>query len=183
MNAKYIFPVVVMILASSMLKAQIYMGKTCNISFFSSGPIEDISASNKTAKPIFNAVTGEITLSVTIKGFEFDKKLMEDDFNKKYMESDKFPYATFTGKVNEQIDYKKDGTYKATITGNLNMHGVDKKRTISGTVIIKGGEIFFNSMFNVALKDHNITIPTLAVQNIAEIVQVIINSALTEYKK
>ena len=183
MRAKYIFLTAMLMLTGIMLKAQIYIGRTCNISFFSSGTIEDISATNKTAKPIFNAVSGEVTIKVTIQGFEFDKKLMEEDFNKKYMESDKFPYATFTGKVNEQIDYKKDGTYKVTITGKLNMHGMDKNRTISGTVTIKGGEIYFNSMFNITLKDHNITIPTLAAQNIAEVVQVIIQSALIEFKK
>lgn len=182
MKVKYIFLAVIMML-SGIIQAQIYMGKTCNISFFSSGPIEDISANNKTAKPIFNAVTGDVTLKITIKGFEFNKKLMEDDFNKKYLESDKFPYATFTGKVNEPIDYKKEGTYKATITGILNLHGVDKKRTISGTVTVKGGEIFFNSMFNIVLKDHNITIPTMAAQNIAEIVQVLIQSTLVEFQK
>jgi hypothetical protein len=183
MKAKNIFLIVLMVLGGDMLKAQIYLGKTCDIRFYSSGPIEDISAINKTAKPIFNAATGEVAIKITIKGFEFDKKLMEEHFNEKYMESDKYPYATFTGKVNEQIDYKKDGTYKATVTGKLSIHGVEKDRTIEGIVTIKRGEISFNSKFNVALKDHNITIPTLVAQNVAEIVQVTIKSTLAEYKK
>ena len=183
MKTTTIFLVFVMLLGSTLLKAQIYLGKTCDISFFSSGPIEDISAINKTAKPIFNAATGEVAIKITIKGFEFDKKLMEEHFNEKYMESDKYPYATFSGKVNEQIDYKKDGTYKATVTGKLDMHGVVQERTIEGTVTVKGGEISFDSKFNVALKDHNITIPTLVAQNIAEVVQVTVKSTLTEYKK
>ncbi|MBI4946143.1 MAG: YceI family protein [Bacteroidetes bacterium] len=183
MKAKNIFLIAAILFGSTVLKAQIYLGKTCDISFFSSGPIEDISAINKTAKPIFNAATGEVAIKVTIKGFTFDKKLMEEHFNEKYMESDKYPYATFKGKVNEQIDYKKDGTYKATVTGKLDMHGVVQERTIEGTVTIKGGEISFESKFNVALKDHNITIPTLIAQNVAEIVQVTIKCTLTEYKK
>jgi polyisoprenoid-binding protein YceI len=120
---------------------------------------------------------------VTIKGFEFDKKLMEEHFNEKYMESDKYPYATFSGKVNETIDYTKNGTYKVTLTGKLDMHGVVKDRTIEGTVTIKDGEISFESKFIVALKDHNIEIPSIVAQNIAETVEVTIKTTLIEFKK
>lgn len=162
--------------------AQIYLGKTCEVSFFSDGPVEDISAVNKSTKPILNSAKSEIAVKVTIKGFDFEKELMEEHFNEKYMESDKFPYATFTGKINEPIDYKKDGITKVTVTGKLNMHGVEKERTIDGNVTIKGGEVIIGSKFIVSLKDHNITIPTIVVQNVAELIEVKINATLTEFK-
>ncbi len=183
MKTKYFFLVAAILIASMALHAQIYLGKTCAISFFSKGPIEDIAAVNKSSKPIFNSATGEVAIKITIKGFEFDKKLMEEHFNEKYMESDKYPYATFGGKVNEKIDYTKEGTNKVTVTGKLNMHGVEKERTIDGTVTVKGGEIMFDSKFMVALKDHKVEIPTLVAQNIAETVEVTVKSTLTEYKK
>jgi polyisoprenoid-binding protein YceI len=183
MKTKNIFPILVFLTVSTIANAQIYLGKTCDISFYSKGPIEDIAALNTTTKPIFNAAKGEVAVKVTIKGFKFDKQLMEEHFNEKYMESDKYPYAVFTGKVNEPIDYKKDGTYKVTLTGKLDMHGVAKDRTIDGTVTIKGGEISFDSKFVVALKDHNIEIPSLVAQNIAETVDVTIKTTLVEFKK
>ena len=161
--------------------AQIFMGKTCEISFYSHGPIEDISAKNTTAKPIMNITTNDIAVKVTIKGFDFEKELMEEHFNEKYMESDKFPYAIFTGKIKDTIDYKKDGTYKVTVKGKLTMHGVEQERTIPGTLTVKGGEISFETKFVVALKDHKIEIPTLVAQNIAELVEVTIKSTLTEF--
>ena len=183
MKAKNIFLTAAMIFSFALLNAQIYLGKTCEISFYSKGPIEDIAAINKSSKPIFNAANGEVAIKITIKGFEFDKKLMEEHFNEKYMESDKYPYATFGGKVNEKIDYKKDGTNKVTVTGKLTMHGVEKERTVDGTVTVKGGEIIFDSKFMVALKDHKVEIPTLVAQNIAETVEVTVRSTLTEFKK
>lgn len=183
MTIKNSLLIAVMFLGSTMLNAQIYMGKSCDINFFSKGPIEDISATNKTAKPILNAAAGEIALKVTIKGFTFEKKLMQEHFNEKYMESDKYPYATFSGKINEAIDYKKDGTYKVTVPGKLNIHGVEKERIIEGALTVKSGEISIDSKFNVMLKDHNIEIPSLVAQNIAEVVEVTVKSVLTEYKK
>lgn len=169
------------ILMAFIAEAQIYMGKTCEISFFSDGPIEDIAAKNTTAKPILNTTTNDIAIKITIKGFDFDKELMEEHFNEKYLESDKYPYATFSGKINEKVDYKTDGVTKVTVTGKLNIHNVEQVRTIDGTITVKGGEIQLDCKFIVAMKDHKVEIPTLVAQNIAETVEVTIKSTLTEY--
>lgn len=163
--------------------SQIYLGKTCAISFYSDGIIEDIEARNTSAKPILNIKTDSVLFKISIQGFVFEKALMQEHFNETYMESDKYPHAMFRGKINENIDWTKDTTYKVTVTGNLNIHGITKTRTIDGSITIKGGEIMMETKFNVALKDHNITIPTLVVQNIAEIVEVKMKSTLTELKK
>lgn len=158
------------------------MGKTYNISFFSDGPVEDIAAVSKSAQMVLNASTNEIALKVSIKSFDFDKELMEEHFNEKYMESDKFPNATFSGKIRDTINYKVDGIYTVTVVGKLTMHGVEKPRTIQGTLTIKGGELFVDCKFTVALKDHAIEVPTLVAQNIAETVDVTIKTTLTLYK-
>ena len=161
--------------------SQIYTGKSYEIGFFSHGPIEDIAATSKSAQVMMNTAKNDVAVKVTVKGFTFEKKLMQEHFNEKYMESDKFPYASFSGKIKDTIDYKKDGVYKVTVTGKLNMHGVEKERTIPGTITVKGGEISIDSKFMVALKDHNIEIPSLVSQNIAELVEVTIKSTLTEF--
>jgi len=162
--------------------SQIYTGKSYEISFFSHGLIEDISATSKSAQVMMNTAKNDVAVKVTIKGFIFEKKLMQEHFNEKYMESDKFPYASFSGKIKDTIDYKKDGVYKTTISGKLNIHGVEKERIIPGTITVKGGEINIDSKFMVALKDHDITIPSIVFQNIAEVIEVKIKSTLTEYK-
>ena len=183
MKTKNIIPLIGLFFISTLLPAQIYLGKTCEIKIFSDGPIEDIDAVNKTSKPILNTGTNDIAIKITIKGFDFDKELMEEHFNEKYLESDKIPYATFSGKINEKIDYTKDGINKVTVTGKMKIHDVEKERTLDGTITIKGSEILMESKFIVTLKDHNIEIPTLVAQNIAETIEVTLKSTLTEYKK
>lgn len=183
MKIKNILPIIAIISGPAILNAQIYLGKTCEIKIFSDGPIEDIDAKNTTSKPILNTTTNDIAIKITIKGFDFDKELMEEHFNEKYMESDKYPYSTFAGKINEKIDYTKDGVHKVTVTGKLKIHDVEKERILEGTITVKGGEIMIESKFIVTLKDHKVEIPTLVAQNIAETIEVTIKSTLTEYKK
>jgi hypothetical protein len=160
------------------LKAQIYIGKTCEISFFSSAPLENISAVNKTTRPVLNTTTNELIVKISVQGFKFDKPLMQEHFNENYMESKKYPHALFIGQINELIDYKVDGVYQITASGYFNIHGVDQKRTIEGMLTIKGGVITVQAIFNIELSDYNISVPKLLFQNIAESIEVKVNATL-----
>ncbi len=182
MQTKKILLIALISFGSLMLKAQIYMGKTSEISFFSKGPIEDIYAINKSSKPILNSTTGDVAIKITIKGFVFDDKLMEEHFNEKYLESDKYPYATFKGKMADKIDdFKKDGTYTVSVPGKLNMHGVEKDLTIKVNAVIKDQIITYDSKFNITIKDYNIEVPKLVMQNIGEVMEITVKGTLAEY--
>jgi hypothetical protein len=165
------------------VNAQIFIAKSCEISFFSSSPLEDIEAVNKACKPIVNTATNDVQMKIVISAFHFEKPLMQEHFNENYMESEKYPNAIFKGKINEKIDWTKDGEYKVTTTGKLNIHGVEKDRTIDGVLTIKGQEIILNSKFKIHIADHGIKVPSLYVQNIAEDVDVKLNATLEPYKK
>jgi hypothetical protein len=163
--------------------AQIYMAKTCTISFFSEAPIENIEAVNKSAQPVLNTSTGDIQVRVPIKGFKFEKPLMEEHFNENYMETEKFPTATFKGKINEKVDFTKDGETNVTVTGMMNIHGVEKEKTITGTLTVKGNQIILNTKFNIVVAEYGIKIPNMYVKNIGETVETKLSAVLEPYKK
>ena len=63
------------------------------------------------------------------------------------------------------------------------MHGVDKDITIDGVITIKGGEIILATKFKVQVADYKIKVPSLYIQNIAEVVDVKLNAVLAPFKK
>ena len=162
---------------------QIYLAKTCEIAFFSASPLENIEAINTSSKPLLNIATNDVQVKISMSGFIFKKPLMQEHFNENYAESEKFPNAIFKGKINEKIDFSKDGEYKATVTGPLELHGVTKERTIEGAIIVKDGLINLQGKFNIHIADHGIKVPSLYVKNIAEDVMVKINASLEPFKK
>ena len=151
--------------------AQKYATEKSTITFFSKAAIEDIAATNSKAVSIFNVTTGEIVYAIPMKDFEFEKSLMKDHFNEKYIESEKFPKATFQGKI---TGYKEGikGEQVANAKGKLTIHGVTNEIDTVGMVNISDGKIFMKSTFIVKLKDYNIKIPQLLWKNIAEHVEV-----------
>jgi polyisoprenoid-binding protein YceI len=95
------------------------------------------------------------------------------------MESDKLPKSTFTGKINNltSIDFKKDGSYPAEVSGDLTMHGVTKPLSIKGTINVKEGKVSAESKFSIDPKDYNVVIPDLVKDKIAKEIEITVNVA------
>ena len=168
---KLLFTLIALLLCTG-IKAQIWVSKSVTSSFFSSTPEEDNDAQSKTGASALNTKTNDIIFKINNTSFQFKKKLMQEHFNENYMESDKFPTSDFKGKIVEQIDFSKPGTYPVTVKGNLQIHGVTKEYTTKGSLVITGDEVKATSTFNVKLADHGIKIPTIVFKQIAETIQV-----------
>lgn len=154
--------------------------KSGKISFFSSTPLEDITALNKNVVTLLDTKTGDLQFAALMKGFEFKKALMQEHFNSDYVESNKFPKAEFKGQIinNSEINYTTNGTYTAKVKGKLTVHGVTKDIETTGTVVVKDGKLTLGSSFNVLVADYNITIEKLYRDNISKSIKVTVDCAL-----
>ena len=150
------------------LSAQVWLADTCNVSFFSEAPLENIEAQSTMPKgstyAAYNQATGKLNFKIPILSFRFENGLMEEHFNENYMESEKYPYATFKGKLSHEGD-------SVVAEGVFQVHGVTKSRKLKG-VLVKGEKLILKGSFIVITKEHKIKIPKLLVKNIAEEIKV-----------
>lgn len=173
-----------MIIASVLLilqlPAQKYVTKSGNISFYSSAPLEDIEAHNRQVNAALDTGTGDLVFKVLIRSFQFEKALMQEHFNENYMESHKFPTATFKGRITNlnDIDFDQNGTYETTIDGDLTIHGVTRPVSKTGTFTVKDGRISGKAEFDVLVKDYDIKIPKTVINNIAESIRISVDVEL-----
>ncbi len=154
----------------------VYKTSLGKVSFFSKTPAMNIEASSQVLNSIISPDNNTLAFTIQNTSFKFKNSFMEEHFNEKYMESDKYPRSTFSGKINEQVDLRKDGVYNVTATGKLSIHGVEQPRTISGELTISGSTLHLKSSFNVKLVDHKIEVPTLVFEKIAEEIQITVDS-------
>ncbi len=161
--AAYLIPV--------LLLAQHPERYTCDdgtISFFSTTPLEDISANNQKVKSILDIEKKTLAFVVTMKAFDFKKSLMQEHFNEKYVESDTYPQATFSGQITSAFNPLQFTEQAVTVEGELTLHGITKYITVNGRLHPHQEHITGQAEFKVKLVDYDIKIPKIVIKNIAE---------------
>ncbi len=169
------------------VQAQRLFTRSANVSFdaTTNSSLEVVDAKTNTGTLVVDVPTGKVEAAVLMKSFLFEKALMQEHFNENYVESTKYPKAVFKGSLDDasKVDFKKDGTYKANVSGDLTMHGVTKKVTAPVSFTVKGGKASAQSDFKVLLKDFNISIPSMVSDKVAKEVKVSFGGALETLDK
>jgi len=146
-----------------------FMVSKAKINFTSDAPLELIAASTDQLTGVIEAKTRSFAFRVTMNSFKgFNSSLQQTHFNEHYIESAKFPYSTFEGKIIEDVDFDTPGKYNVRGKGSFVCHGVKQERIIKCELVILPDKITVNQTFTVLLADHNIKIPAVVNQKIAE---------------
>ncbi|WP_424989340.1 YceI family protein [Flagellimonas sp.] len=126
---KQFFLLVGMLVMTHHLKAQKVIARQGHVAFFSYTSVENIKAENNQALCIVDLESGEIAVSMLMNSFIFEKALMREHFNESYVESDRFPKATFEGAIS---NFKTSSTETLTtfVRGTFTMHGVTQELEI-----------------------------------------------------
>ncbi|MEY3194199.1 MAG: hypothetical protein RIQ78_296, partial [Bacteroidota bacterium] len=145
---------------------------------------EKIEGLSKTGSCVVDVATGKMQWAVLVKGIQFEKALMEEHFNENYMESSKYPKATFSGQITNlnEVNFGKDGTYNAVVTGKMTVHGVTKDMTANGALTVVGGTLKLNAGFSLLLSDYAVDIPSLVSDKIAKEAKILIDATLAPLK-
>ena len=149
-----------LIQASVLLIAQRKTTTSAIIAFDASTAIDNLpKAENKTAVAAIDLEKKTVQFEAAIKNFSFANPRIQDHFNQKgWMNSDEFPKAVFNGAVTNpaSVNFKKDGTYEVTVTGDLTIKGKTNKIITPATIVVSGSTIKTSAAFNVKLSDYGI---------------------------
>jgi len=168
-------------LSLSNLNAQVYLKSASGtVSFLSDAPLEDIKAQSNALNVVINPTNRTFAFSVGIQSFQgFNSALQRQHFNENYLESNKFAFAVFKGKIVEDIDLSKNGTYNIRAKGSLLIHGTTQERIINAVLTVNNKVVTIRSNFDLTLLDHNIKIPKIVFQKISEVIKVTVNATLS----
>ena len=117
----------------------------------------------------------EVDLGSLDTGLGLRNRHMRDN----YLETDRFPYASFSGRVQE-LTQLPDGAFRVVARGGLTIHGVEQNREIPcrlervGEVGSGAGgalSLRVQCAFQVTLSHHDIPIPKLMFMKIDEVME------------
>ncbi len=155
---------------------------TCSkgsISFTSDAPMELIQAKSMDMKGAFKSSDRTFAFRVAMNTFEgFNDPLQQEHFCEKFLECEQHPYAVFRGRLIEDYDFSQPGTYEVRAKGTLDIHGVERERIIPVQMKCSETGIEVEANFSVQLDDHDIRIPQVVYQKVAEEILVSISAQL-----
>ena len=167
---------------TSLFAQEKYFSKTATVMFHSDSKMEKIEGTNSKASTVIDATSGKMEFAVLVNAFQFDKSLMQEHFNENYLESTKYPKATFKGSIenNAAVKYTTNGTYKINVKGDLTVHGVTKQVNFPAELKIDDKGIHAFSKFSILCSDYNVSIPALVKDKLSNKIDITINS---DYQK
>jgi polyisoprenoid-binding protein YceI len=176
----HLLMVVGLLFANHGMAQRVYNADRISVTFFSEARLENIEAvSVKGSGSAMDVDKRTIVFKIPIRSFNFPQKLMQEHFNETYMESDKFPFATLNGKIVEEVDLTKEGSYPVTMIGTFTVHGISKQHEVKGTIVNKDGRLFLDAVLMLAVADYQIKIPNDKISNISQTIKVTVHA---EYK-
>jgi YceI-like domain len=170
------------ILSATSLAQTRYFTKTGKITFYSKSPMENIEAVNNKVVSVWDVASGQIEFNVLMKGFEFEKALMQEHFNENYVESDKYPKAVFKGIIENSnaLDLTADHSVSVKVNGNLTIHGETRPVNTTALITVKNKAISAATSFVIILADYKISIPSLVADKINK--KITINVNIPDYR-
>jgi hypothetical protein len=159
--------------------SQKMMTRTGEIKFEASVPsFEPVAAVNNSVSAILDESNGEFAALALVKAFKFKISLMEEHFNENYIESSKYPKATFKGKIINFDVSKLTTSVKYDLEGDLTIHGVTKKIKTKTTLVLNERKLYLTSSFTVKIQDFNIKVPSIVKSKVSEDVNIKVNFIL-----
>jgi polyisoprenoid-binding protein YceI len=109
----------------------------------------------------------EVDLNALDTGIGLRNRHMREN----YLETDKYPFAQFTGRI-AGVSPGSDTSLLVSTTGDLTIHGV--KRPLSATIVAVRDQQRYHvrGQFSVALPDQKIKVPKLMFMKISDTIQV-----------
>ena len=115
----------------------------------------------------------ELYFEVDLRTIDTGIGLRNRHMRENYLETDRWPYAIFQGKVTvvNRLDTSVVA-YRATVSGTLSIHGVDRTVRVEGLVLFpETDRMRIQVRFQVKLTDYRIKIPRIMFFKLNEIIQ------------
>lgn len=163
------------------LSAQdLYACRDGYVYWVSDAPLELIEAESNNLQGVIREDDRTFAFSLSIMSFDgFNSGLQREHFHENYLETEEYSRATFSGKIIESVDFSRPGSVTVRAKGMLEVHGIEQERIIKANLTIRpDGTIDISSDFTILLADHDISIPRIVFQKIAEEIRVRVRATL-----
>lgn len=157
--------------------AQSFMTRTGYVEFHSTVPLHSFNGKSK-------HLVGKISMPDSTVDFYVDLTTLKTGIGKrdrdmrKTLNTEKFPFAEFYGKLLTPVDLSDTTVQPARVRGEFKVHGISDKVTIEGSLKPTGEGLRIEASWILLLKDHDIEPPGILFYKVDQEQKIHINALL-----
>ncbi|MCH7399172.1 YceI family protein [Belliella sp. DSM 107340] len=159
--------------------AQVYKTEGGNVEFFSKAPLNEFTGKSDKLNGLIDLEKNDLDFFIDLNTLKTGIGLRDRHMRENYLETKKYPFAEFVGKINEKVSLKSGESKDVIAVGTFKIHGVEKQIKVPGKITaISSNEIKLEASFKVLLSDYKIEIPKVVFYELAEEQTVSISTTL-----
>lgn len=164
--------------------AQAYQTETGKAVFLSKAPLNEFTGESDQLQGLINLEKNLVDFYLDLNTLQTGIGLRDRHMRDNYLETEKYPFAEFTGKMLRVPDLQNGQAKEVTVNGKFKIHGVERDVKIEGLLQqLKNGELSLKANFDVLLGDYDIPLPKLVFYELAEKQAVSIEAVLKPNKQ
>ena len=164
-------------------KAQVYKTKHGHVQFFSKSTLENFTGKSNYLVGQVNLADSTVQFYVDLTTISTGVKLRDEHMQEEYLQTDKYPFAQFYGKIVSPFNPASTDTQHVTVKGKFKVHGVTRQISVKGSMVITPQKLFVKAAWPVMLKDYKIKIPEVLFMKVSEKQAVSIRATLDRIQK
>ena len=171
-----ILPVLFLLFAGSAY-SQAFRTETGHAEFESSVPLHSFTGTS-------DHLVGKISLQDSTVDFYLDLTTLDTGNDKRdkdlreTLETDKYPFAEFYGKLTSEFNPDTGTEQKVTVEGEFTIHNVTREVSITGTLQKKQGGMLVKAGWTLNMTDYNIKPPGILFYRVEENIDIQIEALL-----
>lgn len=176
------FLVIIILLIHVRVDAQSFITDQGKAVFTSTAPLLEFQGTSNNLNGLINFSDNLVDFYLDLNTLDTGIDLRNRHMRESYLETAKFPFAEFTGKIEHQIDLSIYQSQEVEVNGIFKLHGVQKNILVRGTVTPhQDGSISIEATWQVLLEDYNIKRPRVVFYELSDTQTISIGAKLTPH--
>ncbi|MDN3204565.1 YceI family protein [Algoriphagus sediminis] len=157
------------ILWTSLASAQKFMTEEGKAVFLSEAPLSSFEGESDYLAGLIDLEQNLLDFYLDLNTLETGIGLRDRHMRENYLETEEFPFAEFTGKLDDVPSLEMNQQMPVKAIGKFKIHGVEREIEVNGFLTwVSEDEINLEASFEVLLSDYEIPLPKLVFYELAE---------------
>lgn len=149
--------------------AQVYKTEVGNVEFLSKASLNEFTGESSKLNGLIDLEKNMLDFFIDLNTLKTGIGLRDRHMRENYLETKKYPFAEFVGKIKEDVSLKPGEIQNVTAVGKFKIHGVEREISVPGKLTaVSVNEVKLDAQFKVLLSDYKIDIPKVVFYELAE---------------